>query len=215
MTERAQEMAKTAITREKFSFAAAVNDRAYPEIDVPIYLDEAAAREFVTLQKEREVLDAKMIKADALGQGKVASSAATAVAELEEKIDAVRDLLDRSRVVVRVRGVAPSDTDALRTEAFQAFPVEYDEVVSPITGAVTKTEKPNPERDSYYAALIRHAHIVSVTAPDGAEDSGFSVDELTATWSKLPIVARVKIDDAINDTVVSVDFYRDMVSPVF
>ena len=215
MTERAQEAAKEAIKREKFSFAAAVNDRAYPEIDVPIYLDEAAARDFLTLQKEREAIDAKMIKANALGQGGPATDAANKAAELEAQIDALRERLNDSKVVVRVKGVAPSETDELRKQAFESFPVEYDEAVSPITGAVTKTEKPNDKRDSYYASLIRHAHIISVTAPDGAVDDDFTVDELAATWAKLPIVARVKIDDAINETVVAVDFYRDLVDPVF
>jgi hypothetical protein len=215
MNDQAKTAAESAVARERFNFALAVQDRAYPEIQVPIYLDEAAAREYISLSQQREAIEAKIIKATAQGAGKVAEPLAEEAARLEERIDAIRARLEDSGLVVTVRGISGECVEELRLAAYEAFPVEHEEHVSPITGVTTKTEKPQPKRDEYFATLSRHAHIVKVVAPDGAVDDGFSVDEFAATWVKLPIVARVKLDEAINETVVAVDYYKELVNPVF
>jgi hypothetical protein len=215
VNENAQEMAQAAIKRERFSFADAVQDRGYPEVDVPIYLDEAAAHEYVSLQRERAPLEAKMIAASAQKRETEATRVAEELAKIEERIDAIREELVKSQITVKIKGVAPWRMDALQKDAFEKFPQEYTETVSPITGAKTKEEVPCPERELYFANCVRHAHIVSVTAPDGAVDDNFTVEDIAGIWSHLPIVARVKIEDALNDTVVATDYYAELVNPVF
>ena len=215
MNDQAKAAAESAVARERFNFALAVQDRAYPEIEVPIYLNEAAAREYVSLVQQRDKIEAKILKAGAQGVATLSESLVEENARLEAEIDAVRARLEDSGVVVTVRGISGERVEELREAAYEAFPIEYEEHTSPITGVTTKTEKPQPKRDEYFATLSRHAHVVKVVAPDGAVDDGFSVDEFAATWAKLPIVARVKLDEAINETVVAVDYYKELVNPVF
>lgn len=211
MTGNPEEIVKAATTRERFKFAEAVSDRAYPEIQVPVYLDEAKTQQLVTLTKEIEALDKRIARAGA----NRAVELVDRVGELVERKDALIDELKSEAYVVTIKGISSERTNELNKISEEAFPIEYEEATSPITGAVTHTPKESPERDAYFVNLIRQAHLKSIVAPDGAVDDEFTVEEVAATWARLPLVARVKVDEAINEASVSVDFYRELVDEVF
>lgn len=213
MTEHdPQQMAKDAASRTKFSFAQAVLDRAYPSVKVPVYLDEATSKELADLIVERAELEDRVARA---GTGPLAAENAAKLEAMQGKIDVVRQRLREEEYVVTVQGISTERVEQLQKQAEEAFPTEYEESVSPITGATTRTEKTNEEKTKYLTTLLRHAHIVSITAPDGAVSDPMTVEEMAATWARLPLVARAKIDEAINATSVSVDFYRELVDEVF
>lgn len=213
-TSTPQELAKAATARDKFSFAQTVLDRAYPEIEVPVYLDESASKKFVDIIIERAELESKISKRS-VGSPEMAAEMANKLQAIEEKLDATREELKSQEYRVTVRGISRERVEALQKQAEEQFPTQYEEAVSPITGAVSRNELPNEDKDRYFMALLRHAHIVSIVAPDGAVAEPMSVDELAATWARMPLVACAKIDEAINDSAVAADFYRELVDEVF
>jgi len=204
-------LAEAQTTPETFDFAAAVLDRSYPEIKVPVYLDEKSARELVDIQKERNDLMTRIAASkDPLPVW------ADQLKALDDKHEALVKALKSQEYTVFIRGIAPEQTIKLEEQSYEKFPKEFIETVSPITGAKAKTERENDERDAEFVTLLRQAHLVSVTSPTGAVDSDFSdIEKVRSLFARLPLLARVKIDEAINASTVAVDFYRDLVDEVF
>lgn len=209
--EKAHAAAKAATTPETFDFAAAVLDRSYPEDDVAVYLDEKSIQSLLAVEQERNVLESR------IAQSKNPSVEwANKLEELSDKYDALVDSLRSQRYLVKIRGISPEDSLKLEEQAFEAFPREYEDIPHPATGNPVKTEKEVPARDEHFASLIRQAHIVSITAPNGAIDSDFGdVEKVKSIWQRLPLVARAKLDQAINEATITVDFYRELVDEVF
>ena len=213
MTEQdLKTLAENATTRETFNFVDAVNNRAYPEITVPVLLNERGAQRLVELRKDIEQLDYDIAR----------EKNAAVQEELTKQKGALIEELDRTTTQLRaetykvlVKGVGTDRIEELQKQAFEQFPVEYEESVSPITGATVKTEVPNEKRGRYFTTLVRHAHIVSITAPTGAVAEEMSIEELGAAWSKMPIAARERIDQAINDCTLAADYYLELVDEVF
>lgn len=194
-----------------FNFAAAVMDRSYPEIDVPVYLDEKAAQELLSVYEERSQLETRIAKSK-----NTPSKLAERFNELTEKYDELRDSLKHKEFIVRVQGIAPEEQIKIEKLAYEAFPKEYTESINPVTGGITRTEVENPDRDAHFANLIRRAHLVSVTSPDGAVDVDWDdIEKVTTTFSRMPVLARAKVDEAINASTITVDFYRELVDEVF
>lgn len=212
MTEQTpQELAESAIERKSFNFAATVQDRAYPEVKVPIYLDEDEALQLIEIGEQLNQLDVDIARAK--GDRKIALVGKQV--ELVKRRDALAEKLRGEAYTVTVRGISTEAIEALQEQADAAFPTEVEEVVSPITGATSKVEKPNPKQERYFTSLLRHAHIVSIVDPSGAVADPMTVDELAATWSRMPVAARVRIDQAINKCSIAADIYRELVDEVF
>lgn len=208
------ELATEATKPETFNFAEAILDRNYPEIKVPVYLDEKRVQVLVDLMRERGPLEEKAARSN-----KPPVEVAKRLGEIEELVNTITEELKASEYTVEIKGIAPEDHEDLILKARESFPVEYIEKPNPITGATVKTEVENEQRDDYLAALIRQAHLVSVTAPNGAVDADFKGDENIAkvkkTFARLPWIARYKIDEAIKEATIAVDFYREIADEVF
>lgn len=217
MQEITEEQANKAVAKVKenltpatFDFLEAVNDRSYPEDDVIIFLDDQKIKEYIDLYNRRAMVEAKFAKAPK------SVKLAEEHAALDDEYNALVEKLQDSKYIVKIRGIAPDANQKLEDKALEEFPTEYDEVVSPITAVVTKTEKPNPKFQAYYATLLRQAHLVSVTAPNGAVDADWeSSDKVAAMMGKLPFLARTRVDEAINEATITADFYQVLVDPVF
>lgn len=198
-------------TPETFNFVETVLDRSYPEFTVPVYLDEAAVQKMLTTNGERLELEERIAKMTNPGPE---------YAERLEKLqlayeNAVDTLKDKVYKVV-VRGIAPEESIKIEALATEKYPIEYNESTSPITGQIIKNELPSDERDAEFATLLRQAHIVSVTNPEGAVDTDWSdAEKVRVLFTRLPLVARGKIDEAINACTIDVDFYRELVDEVF
>lgn len=205
-------LAEAATAPETFDFAATVLGRSYPEIDVPVYLDEATAQKMLALHKERDEVRALIV---ALGEN-AGLDEANRLDAIEKKYEKYVERLKNDRYIVKIKGISPERALELEEKAYEEFPIEYEETTSPITGAVTRTEKPNDKRDQYHSTLIRQAHLVSVTAPNGAVDTDFSDPaKVQRVILNLPLVARAKVDEAINEATIAVDYYTELVDEVF
>lgn len=207
----AKALAQAATTPETFNFAAAVLDRSYPEIDVPVYLNEKSIQRYLSLRKEQNELFVRLANSD---QSSVEQ--AEALSRVDNELNALVEELKSEKYVVRITGVSPERQIALDKEAYEAFPKEFEETTHTLTGATVRTEIPSEEREAHFAYLLRREHLVSVTAPNGAVDNDFEdLEKVRSTWTHLPVLARHKIDEAINETTIAVDFYRELVDEVF
>jgi len=205
-----------ALTPETFDFAQAVLDRDYPEIQVPVYLNEKKVQQLIDLLRERQELE---IRASKTGGTKAPVDLAKRLGEIEKEHEKLTKELKAEEYIVSLKGIAPEDHDALHEAAKEIFPEEYTESTNPITGATIKTVIDSDERDEYLVATIRQAHLVSVTAPNGAVDADFkgeaNIAKVKRTFARLPYIARFKIDEAIKEANIAVDFYRELADEVF
>lgn len=203
--------AEAALTPTTFNFAEAVLDRSYPEFKVPIYLNEALIQRMVAASDKRLALEKKIAKTANPGI-ELANKLEALQTEYETAVDELRN----EEYLAIVRGISPEEALALEDKAYEEFPAEYEEAVSPITGQVTKSEISSDKRDSEFVLLIRQAHLVSVTAPNGAVDSDWSDKEkVRAMFARLPVMARAEIDGAINSCTIATEYYRQLADEVF
>lgn len=208
---KASDAAKAALTRETFDFAAAVQGRSYPEFDVPVYLNEKSIQKLLAADREREELETRIALTP-----KPTVKQAKELDALQTARETIVDELRAERYLVKIKGISTEVAVGLEDKTFEEFPREYDESTHHLTGATVRTEKPNSEREELFASLLRQAHIVSVTAPNGAIDDDFSdLEKIKATWARLPFVARVKVDQAIQEATISTDFYNELADEVF
>lgn len=218
--EEAKELVKAATTPTTFNFAEAVLNRSYPEFDVIVYLDEKNIQRFMDIHDERFVLEERILASKSPKAGTTISAArvkqAEQLAELDKAYNDIQDELAPSKYTIKIRGISPETNVALENKANEAFPIEYEESTNPLTGAPVKTPIENDKRTEFYANLIRQAHFVSVTAPNGAVDEDFSdVGKVQKIITNLPFLAQQRVDSAINKATITADFYRVLVDPVF
>ena len=206
---------KTAVeqvtTPATFNFAEAIRDRSYPEIDVPVYLDEKSVSEMLSYLEEVTELEDRIANMKNPGL-----EMANRLEAAQEKHELFADIAKESQYIVRVRGIAPEKSIEISGLSDEAFPVEYTENFNPITNTTVRTPVESDDRDELMAMLLRQAHLVSITAPSGAVDTDFaSIDKVRSIIKQLPMVARAKIDEAINRCTITVDFYQELVDEVF
>lgn len=207
----AKTAAEAATTPTTFNFAEAVLDRSYPEFEVPVYLNEAAVQQLI--ESERAIAELELRIANAKNP---TLEMAEALEALQTKYDEAKDTLRADEYTVIVRGIAPEEQLALEESTYESFPKEFEETASPITGAKVRTELPNDSRDELFVSLLRRAHLVRVISPTGAIDEDWAeLEKVKAMFARLPMVARAKIDEAINKCTIAVDFYRSIVDEVF
>lgn len=203
--------AEAALTPTTFNFAEAVLDRSYPEFSVPVYLNELAVQKMVTTSEARFELETRIARSNNPGV-----DLAVKLEELQGNYEQAVDALKADEYTVVVRGISPEASIKLDDLSYEAFPKEFEESTSPITGQVTKNEIPSDDRDEEFVLLLRQAHLVSVTAPNGAVDTDWSDKEkVRAMFARLPLMARAKIDEAIQGCTIAVDFYRQLADEVF
>lgn len=206
-----QTAVKAVTERATFDFGAAVSDRNYPEYDVPVYLDETKASELISITMELNELTQMASR-----MSNIPGELGKRVEALEARHDALVDSMKENKYIIKVKGVSPEVLRDIEEEVFEEFPIEYEENKNPVSGVITKTPIENPDRDLKEIMRIRQVHIVSVTAPDGAVDDDFSdLDKLSTVVTRLPFMARTKLDEAINACTITVDYYRELVDEVF
>lgn len=213
MTETAKAAAEAATTPTTFNFAEAVLDRSYPTIEVPVYLNEKSIQRWINAVREQSNLEIRLANTN---KDKHTVEQADKLAKTDEEITALAEELRGERYIVTIRGISPEKQQDLEDKSFEEFPRVFEDAVHPISGAVIKTEQESPERQAYFATLLRQAHLVSVTAPNGATDTDFAdLEKVRVTWANLPLLARAKVDEAINESTITVDFYREIADEVF
>lgn len=206
------ELAQSATERGTFSFAQAVQDRNYPEIKVPVYLDEQLVQRLIELDAEIAVIDF-----DSSAMNQVPVEVADKYNAARDERDEVVEKLRATQYTVLIKGISPERQEILEAKSYELVPKEYEDAINPITGQPLKVERPSTERDAVFSSLLRLEHIQWIEDANGNRDDSIvnDLDALAATWKRLPLVARVKVDEAITDSTIAVDFYRDLVDEVF
>lgn len=224
---KAHEAAVEATQPDTFDFAAAVDGRSYPSFEVPVYLDEENVQKLLDLDRERARLELRVAKRVTVTESEDSETVKSIVpmptdgqAEelqaLDEKYTALVEQLRSDRYIVTVTGISPERNIEILDESYEKYPREFEESVHPLTNVPMKTEVENAERDTYYTARLRQEHITSIVAPNGAKDTSFAdLNKVITTFRRLPALARMKIDQAINESTISVDFYDEIVDEVF
>ena len=158
-----------------FDLTEVLTGRGYPEVEVPVYFDESAAFAIYELrQKVRGLSDEdKGFK--------------EANARLEELISGLND----QRYVFTLRGV-PMQTqkDLFKRAKAQFKPQEK------------KGEDIADEAAELYANLVWAAHIVKITAPNGAVQVSPSVETIELLRAKAPAAAQSAIEAGIQELTV-------------
>ena len=189
--EEIQEIVAEAKKPGKFNIINVLKDRAYPTVDVTVYLDEEAA--YLASKMDAKVKEATS-ELEVLGENK----------ELEEKLSALQEQRDvlisrlsESAYIFTVTGISEGKRDDIIRECDSKYPPKYNEEKNPFTGEVTKTEVENSERSDYIVDLIWQAHIQKITAPNGDVQDSVTLQDVTEIRRALPIASTASINNAI------------------
>lgn len=128
-----------------FDLAAALLGRGYPEIEVPFFLDEAAALELARAEREltRLALLGRTDEHDAL----------------EKTVDQLRAALRSQQYTYHLKGIPNKTRRDILAKAFEKYPRQKN---------LLGMEEDNDDRDGYFTSLLWQAMTVKITAPDGA-----------------------------------------------
>ena len=184
MTDIIEEIegAVEAVTDKKtFSIVEAIRGRSYPSFKVDVYLDEAAAFEAAELQEELDTTVDSAVDTKAI----------------QKKIDAAVARMNKTKVTFTIGGISEGEREDVLNKAIEAFPYEYEETKSPITGVVTKTEIEDPKRDKYFTNLLWQAQIRKVESADGGVQDEFSIEEIAELRRSIPVAGLAAINEAI------------------
>ena len=205
-------LAKEPLKRKNFNFAEMIRDRTYPEIIVPVYVDEAKALRLVEITERETAIDMKVARQKG---AKPTDEQVAEFGRLSDERDSLIEEMNRTRYLATVRGFSPSDRQKMLDAAFEEFPLEYEEFSNPITGTVTKKEIDNPKRFMHYSDLLWNTAIVRLVAADGAEAEPLTVEDSHALRLMLPDATRRAVDEAIEKVQMASDWYRGIADEVF
>jgi hypothetical protein len=175
-----EELAQSVSTPTTFSFVDRLRGRNYPHDDVSLYLDEASGYRLSELNSEI----ANTINPDKL-------------AKLEADYEAVRTGLAGQKYTVTLTGLSIKADEAMAKEAAEAYPFEYDEVVSPFTGEKTKVMIDSDDRNRLYTDLLWSASIIKVVDPTGAEQGALTQADVRAIREEGPREGVIRIAETI------------------
>ena len=205
-------LATEPLKRKNFNFADMIRDRTYPEIKVSVYVDEAKALRLLEISEEEAVLDTKIARRkDAIAGPEQIEQLEALDAERWEIVESMQD----TKYVAVVRGFTPERRNEMLAEAFEKYPVEYEETTHPITQTPVTTEIEQPERAKFFQDLLWQQAIVKFVAPDGAVADPMSVEEIHALRVQFPHATRAALDIAVEKVQMASDWYRGIADEVF
>lgn len=175
-----EELAQSVSTPTTFSFIDRLRGRNYPHDDVSIYLDESLGYRLSELNAEI----ANTINPDKL-------------AKLEAEYESLRAELAEQRYTITLTGLSIKADEVMAKEAAEAYPFEYDEVVSPFTGEKTKVMVDSDDRNRLYTDLLWSASITKVVDPAGAEQGALTQADARAIREEGPREGVIRIAEAI------------------
>ena len=191
-----EEAVNEAKSRGKFKIIDAVKDRAFPEMFLDIYLDEALAFLISELDEALGDIGKSADKKKALSKKEVDEFQKRRDEILDRKNELVEQM-GGAKYVFHIKGISEGKRQDIYDEAIKKFPIKYDKNRNPYTGALEKEEVDNVERDRYFTDLLWEAQIVKITSPDGEEQDGISLEEATELRRSLPAASVAKISEGI------------------
>jgi len=175
-----EELAQSVSTPSTFSFIDRLRGRNYPHDEVTIYLDEALGYRLSELNTEI----ANTVNPDRLK-------------ELEDEYEVVRTELSSQKYTVTLAGLSIKADEGLANQSAEAYPFEYDEVVSPFTGEKTKVLIDSDDRNRLYTDLLWSASIIKVIDPSGAEQGSMTPIDTRAIREEGPREGVIRIAETI------------------
>lgn len=177
----------------KFNIVSVLKERAYPSIDVDVYLDESKA--FEASQISEKIKDAELQVARKTGGP--ADAARKRVDGFKAELEAIKESIADSKYVFTISGISEGKREEILNIAVAKYPIEYEESTSPISGEVTRKEIENEDRDKLFTNLLWREQIVKITAPNGDVQDGLTIEDVVELRSSLPIAGSGKINEAI------------------
>ena len=148
-----EEAVNEAKSRGKFKIIDAVKDRAFPEMFLDIYLDEALAFLISELDEALADIGNSADKKKALSKKEVD--------EFEKRRDEILDrkneLIEKmggAKYVFHIKGISEGKRQDIYDQAIEKFPMKYEKNRNPYTGGLEKEEVDNVERDRYFTNLL-------------------------------------------------------------
>lgn len=177
-----------------FNIVNVIKDRAYPEIEVSVMLDEASAYEASVLKERIDEINKKV-------NGKSMTKAQESeVSDLTEKIEEITEAMKRSSYTFHLKGISEGRRESLFMEARKKYPVEYEranDMGALLGNQGERREKESPERDNLFTDFLWKDHIKKIEDPDGNEQSDLSYSDIRELRSSLPLGALAKINSSI------------------
>jgi hypothetical protein len=180
------ELVEEVTDKKTFNILDAISNRSYPHTAVNVYLNESLAFEAAELEEKIDELNISEAKEDLDKSIK-----------LQEKLDGLVAELDAQKYVFHVYGISEGERDGLLESCKVKYPVEYDEETNPYTGAITRVEKENPERDRLFTILLWKAQIRKIVDASGSVQENLAEHDVEQLRTNLPIACIAEINNAI------------------
>lgn len=194
-----EELVEEAKKPGTFNIVNVLKGRAYPSDVINVYLEEQAAYDAAEISERILELEEQ----DAVSGFQLPKDLKKELEDLNAKRDSLIEKINSQKYLVKITGISEGKRDELLKEALKKFPMEYEEVKNPITTEVVKNEIPNQERNDLFTEMLWLEHITSITAPDGAVQDSFTIEDVRDIRSNLPISATGLITEAIEKLRVS------------
>lgn len=186
-----QELVEEAKSPGTFNILDAITDRAYPKIDVSVYLNEQVAYDASLLNDKLKELQKKSLS-DAVSKE---------IEKIEQQISELTEQLEKSRYVFTIQGISEGQRQDALDECHEEYPLEYIDGTGLSIGK--RVEKESPERDAMFTAKLWAMQVVKIVSPDGAIQSGLSYEEVVQLKRALPLAAIGKINEALDKLRIS------------
>lgn len=187
----AQELVEEAKAPGTFSILDAIADRAYPKIDVPVYLNEQIAYEASLLNDKLKDLQKKSLS----------DSVSAEIEKVEKELNELTEKLEESKYVFTIQGLSEGQRQDALDECHVDYPLEYIDGTGLSIGK--RVEKESPERDSMFTAKLWSMQVVKIVAPNGAVQQGISYEDIVQLKRALPLAAIGKINEALDKLRIS------------
>lgn len=179
--ETAEAKAREASTPGTFSFIDRVVNRDYPTDTVEIYLNENAGLRILKLEQDRAVAT----------DGEQANL-------IEKQIEAWREKAKDSRYIFHLEGISSEVYDSVVDAATENFPLEYNEFRNPLTQALVREVKDNPDREVYFRTHLWAKFIRKVEDSEGNVDDNITAEWIAVFANNAPLMAQVKIQASVD-----------------
>lgn len=205
------ELVEEAKSPAKFNIIDVLNERAYPEDNVKVSLNEALAYKASMLKvRISETRDALPLKSDEAYEAGLAK-----IEKLTAEMNSIVAEIEKQQYTFTIRGISEGRRQEVLDIAMAKFPMEYEETTSPITGEVTKKEIESAERDNLFTNLLWREHIAKIESPDGDVQDNISIEDVVALRSSLPVAAGAKVNEAIEKVRVAAAMFMMTVDEDF
>lgn len=196
-----RDMVDEAKTPGTFNIVKVLQERGYPEAQISVHIDEAAAYEAAVIKERLAEID------EAIGKRKPTESESKEQESLVQKQEELMERLESSKFVFHVRGISEGKRESLINESNKKYPIEFETMPDLSTGKIDRVEKQSPERDNLFTDFLWQNSIVKIVDSEGNEHSSLSYSDIREMRSSLPLSAMSKINEGIDKLRVSTTLF--------